>query len=161
MPTYDYACDGCEHSFEVVKKMKDGPRQESCPVCGEEARKVFHPPYINGRESLTIDCRRSVGRTFTSVKELERFAEKNNLTPMSSESREWKSFKQSVKEDNSKDAMKRGFDTLQEEARHRRKNKRDSVAEARQKRIDAHHATHGNANKQTVDKAFGPLPEKT
>lgn len=33
MPTYDYICDSCGHSFETVQRMSD-PTLEVCPACG-------------------------------------------------------------------------------------------------------------------------------
>jgi len=34
MPTYDYACDACEHQFEEFQSMKDKPLRK-CPKCGK------------------------------------------------------------------------------------------------------------------------------
>lgn len=35
MPTYDYVCDGCGHTFEAFESIKADP-QTKCPTCGEE-----------------------------------------------------------------------------------------------------------------------------
>jgi putative FmdB family regulatory protein len=32
MPTYDYVCDNCGHTFELVQAMKDNPKK-TCPEC--------------------------------------------------------------------------------------------------------------------------------
>lgn len=40
MPTYDYACDSCGHSFEAVQKMADTPLS-SCPECGKKVRRIL------------------------------------------------------------------------------------------------------------------------
>lgn len=40
MPTYDYACDSCGHSFEAFQKMSDEPLRE-CPECGKAVRRVL------------------------------------------------------------------------------------------------------------------------
>ena len=45
MPTYEYACRSCGHTFEVVQRMSDDPLT-TCPVCEGELRKVFAPPAI-------------------------------------------------------------------------------------------------------------------
>jgi putative FmdB family regulatory protein len=45
MPTYEYRCRDCGHSFDVVQKMTDDPLTE-CPNCGGHLRKVFAPPAI-------------------------------------------------------------------------------------------------------------------
>ena len=34
MPTYDYECDACGHSFELFQSIKD-PVKKKCPECGK------------------------------------------------------------------------------------------------------------------------------
>jgi len=41
MPTYEYECSSCRHSFELSQHMSDAPI-EACPECGGRLRKVFH-----------------------------------------------------------------------------------------------------------------------
>lgn len=38
MPTYDYKCDNCGHSFDVFQSMKDD-KLTKCPNCGENTLK--------------------------------------------------------------------------------------------------------------------------
>jgi putative FmdB family regulatory protein len=45
MPTYEYACRSCGHTFETVQSMKD-EALTVCPECGGDLRKVFAPPAI-------------------------------------------------------------------------------------------------------------------
>jgi putative FmdB family regulatory protein len=45
MPTYEYACKSCGHTFEIVHSMSD-EALTVCPECGGELRKVFAPPAI-------------------------------------------------------------------------------------------------------------------
>lgn len=41
MPTYDYVCDACKHSFELFQSMKDNPIKK-CPKCGKlKARRLL------------------------------------------------------------------------------------------------------------------------
>lgn len=41
MPTYDYLCDACEHSFEEFQSMSD-PVLQKCPGCGKrKLRRLF------------------------------------------------------------------------------------------------------------------------
>ncbi len=40
MPTYEYACNACEHAFELVQSFSDAP-VTVCPECGGEVRKVY------------------------------------------------------------------------------------------------------------------------
>jgi putative FmdB family regulatory protein len=32
MPTYDYVCDGCKHTFELFQSIKDDAKKK-CPKC--------------------------------------------------------------------------------------------------------------------------------
>lgn len=43
MPLYEYQCDACGHSFEVIQKFSD-PLIESCPSCGGRVRKLQSAP---------------------------------------------------------------------------------------------------------------------
>ena len=45
MPTYEYTCKDCGHTFDVVQSMRDDALTV-CPVCGGELRKVFHAAAI-------------------------------------------------------------------------------------------------------------------
>lgn len=40
MPTYEYRCDSCDKTFDVVQSFHDDPL-ETCPTCGSPVRKVF------------------------------------------------------------------------------------------------------------------------
>src|SRR5208283_4262914 len=41
MPTYEYQCDACDHSFEEFQSMKDDPLID-CPSCGKpKLRRLF------------------------------------------------------------------------------------------------------------------------
>ncbi|MFM5905468.1 MAG: FmdB family zinc ribbon protein [Micrococcales bacterium] len=40
MPTYDYKCKNCEHTFEIVQSFNDAALTE-CPECKGELRKIF------------------------------------------------------------------------------------------------------------------------
>jgi putative FmdB family regulatory protein len=50
MPTYEYRCRDCGHSFDIVQKMSDATLTH-CPECGGELRKVFTPPAISFKGS--------------------------------------------------------------------------------------------------------------
>ncbi len=45
MPTYEYECTKCDHTFELVQSFSDKPRSR-CPVCRGRVRKVIHPAGI-------------------------------------------------------------------------------------------------------------------
>jgi len=41
MPTYDYECDACNHTFEVFQGIND-PVKKKCPACGKnKLRRLF------------------------------------------------------------------------------------------------------------------------
>jgi len=40
MPTYEYECKDCGHSFEVFQAMSDPPLKD-CPECGKEIRRLI------------------------------------------------------------------------------------------------------------------------
>jgi putative FmdB family regulatory protein len=41
MPTYDYACDACEHAWEEFQSIKAAPTKK-CPQCGKsKARRLI------------------------------------------------------------------------------------------------------------------------
>lgn len=41
MPTYDYECDACEHTFEVFQTITSAPKRK-CPKCGKmKLRRLF------------------------------------------------------------------------------------------------------------------------
>ena len=41
MPTYEYECKSCGHSFEAFQSMSDAPLRE-CPRCGKEVRRLIN-----------------------------------------------------------------------------------------------------------------------
>jgi putative FmdB family regulatory protein len=40
MPTYEYQCKTCSHTFEVFQSMSDPPLK-NCPECGSEVRRLI------------------------------------------------------------------------------------------------------------------------
>ena len=50
MPTYEYKCRACGHTFDIVQKMSDDPLTH-CPECAGELRKVFAAPAISFKGS--------------------------------------------------------------------------------------------------------------
>jgi putative FmdB family regulatory protein len=45
VPTYVYACRGCDERLEIVQKMSDDPLSE-CEKCGGSLRRVLFPPAV-------------------------------------------------------------------------------------------------------------------
>jgi len=41
MPTYDYQCDACGHTFELFQGINE-PKKKKCPACGKpKLRRLF------------------------------------------------------------------------------------------------------------------------
>ena len=40
MPTYEYACTFCKHTFELFQMMSDPPKKK-CPECGKKVQRLF------------------------------------------------------------------------------------------------------------------------
>jgi putative FmdB family regulatory protein len=40
MPIYEYECDSCEKTFEIMQKFSDEPLR-TCPECGNQLRKLI------------------------------------------------------------------------------------------------------------------------
>jgi putative FmdB family regulatory protein len=41
MPTYEYECKNCGHTFEAIQSMRDDPLKV-CPECGKEVRRLIN-----------------------------------------------------------------------------------------------------------------------
>jgi putative FmdB family regulatory protein len=40
MPTYDYECRSCHHTFEAFQSIREEPLKK-CPRCGKSVRRLF------------------------------------------------------------------------------------------------------------------------
>ena len=46
MPTYEYKCNNCDHSFEIVQSMKDKVKRK-CPECKKSRlKRVLGTPFV-------------------------------------------------------------------------------------------------------------------
>jgi putative FmdB family regulatory protein len=63
VPIYEYRCDDCGASFEVMQKMSEDPLT-TCKECGGHLRKVLHPVAIHFKGSgfYTTDYGKGSGR---------------------------------------------------------------------------------------------------
>ncbi|MBT94437.1 MAG: FmdB family transcriptional regulator [Acidimicrobiaceae bacterium] len=52
MPTYDYRCDTCEHTFEIFQSFSEEPLSK-CPqeICNGVVKKIFSAPGISFKGS--------------------------------------------------------------------------------------------------------------
>lgn len=73
MPIYEYRCDQCDHTFEVIQKVSDEPIRK-CVVCGGIVRKVLSAPglifkgtgwyvtdYASGERKKAMEAEKSGG----------------------------------------------------------------------------------------------------
>jgi putative FmdB family regulatory protein len=67
VPIYEYRCEKCGASFEIMQKMSDDPL-EICEECGGTLRKVMHPVAIHFKGSgfYTTDYGKGSGRPIGS-----------------------------------------------------------------------------------------------
>jgi putative FmdB family regulatory protein len=81
MPTYEYACRDCGHTFEIVRSMLDEPLT-MCPECGGSLRKVFAPPAISFKGSgfYSTDHGQKAKRSGEATGDGEKAAEKTGET---------------------------------------------------------------------------------
>jgi putative FmdB family regulatory protein len=63
VPIYEYQCDDCGDSFEIMQKMSEDPLVR-CEKCGGPLRKVLHPVAIHFKGSgfYTTDYGKGSGR---------------------------------------------------------------------------------------------------
>ena len=68
MPTYEYRCEGCGRTVEVVQSFADAPLT-TCEACKGALRKVFAPVGIvfKGSGFYKTDSRSSSARRSTSI----------------------------------------------------------------------------------------------
>ena len=45
VPLYDYKCSSCGNQYEMREGF-DAPSRQPCPKCGQEAKRILHPPPI-------------------------------------------------------------------------------------------------------------------
>lgn len=62
MPIYEYACDSCDHRFEVEQSMRDTPLT-TCPECEGTIRRVFGLSSVifKGKGFYCTDTKKSEG----------------------------------------------------------------------------------------------------
>jgi len=70
LPTYDYRCSSCGHTFELRQTFAADP-VTACPKCQHEVRRLFHAPAIiyKGSGFYTTDYKRSHANSSDSSKD--------------------------------------------------------------------------------------------
>ncbi|MDR1444442.1 MAG: zinc ribbon domain-containing protein [Treponema sp.] len=70
MPTYEYECKTCGHTFEVFQNMSDEP-VKVCPQCGKEVRRLINGGtgiIFKGSGFYVTDKNKGSGGTSSKVK---------------------------------------------------------------------------------------------
>ena len=70
MPTYEYECRSCGHSFEAFQSMADDPIR-ACPKCGEEVRRVINGGagiIFKGSGFYSTDSKKASSKSLSSTK---------------------------------------------------------------------------------------------
>jgi putative FmdB family regulatory protein len=70
MPTYEYECRVCGHTFDVFQNMSDEP-VKVCPLCGKEVRRLIKGGtgvIFKGSGFYVTDKNKSPGGTSSKVK---------------------------------------------------------------------------------------------
>lgn len=72
MPLYEYRCDDCQASFEILQRMGEGPGGLACPECGgTDLAKQFSTfaasssPAVGGGRAATAPSGCGAGGGFT------------------------------------------------------------------------------------------------
>jgi putative FmdB family regulatory protein len=97
MPLYEYRCDACGHTFEVIQRFSDAPIAV-CPVCGGAVEKLLSSPAIHFKGSgwyVTDYPKKDSGRPSPGSKG-------SNGTSSASESKESKESKSTSESDSGK-----------------------------------------------------------
>ncbi|MGP1594878.1 MAG: FmdB family zinc ribbon protein [Treponema sp.] len=69
MPAYDYYCESCSKTFEIVQKMSDPP-VTVCPHCGGAVRQVFSAGFglnFTGKGFYTTDTHKKSTKKTTDT----------------------------------------------------------------------------------------------
>jgi putative FmdB family regulatory protein len=96
MPTYEYTCRSCGHTFDIVQAMSDEPLTV-CPECGGELRKVFGAPAISFKGSGFYATDHGKKSKTSSEKSGEKSGEKPAASTESSDSKSEKKDKKESK----------------------------------------------------------------
>ena len=73
MPSYDYECVSCNHTFEVFQSMFDDPI-DVCPKCGKKVRRLITGGsgiIFKGSGFYVTDNKRSSGQAVSTKKKSE------------------------------------------------------------------------------------------
>ena len=74
---YEYSCEHCVKTFEVVKPLKNFTTTETCGQCGREAKKILSTKQAAQGFEPYFD--KIQGREFRTKGQLEKYCKEKNL----------------------------------------------------------------------------------
>jgi predicted nucleic acid-binding Zn ribbon protein len=159
MPIYRVECESCgnDEGFDTLAARAEQGDQVRCMNCGELCTPLVSPVGLAGMEWAGGKYIAQVGRSFRSSREMEKWAAREGLVPVTRGDSAWRGLRDRAKEARNRDAQKRGYRDAEDLHRTTVDHGKDLLAENRQKKIDEYHNEHGSAGKQPVDTAFGAL----
>jgi len=79
MPTYEYECKSCSHTFEAFQSMTDQPLKE-CPKCGNEVRRlIFGGAGVIFKGSGFYVTDKGKGKTAAALKSSDKKSQKSEV----------------------------------------------------------------------------------
>lgn len=92
MPLYEYQCQACAADFDIVKRMAEIDRKESCPACGFEngprSRKISRSNFTGASDWNTQHYSPALGMVVKNNREARQIAKQRGLIEVGNESPE-------------------------------------------------------------------------
>jgi putative FmdB family regulatory protein len=82
---YEYFCDECKMGTEIVKMVTDYARDERCPVCGENMKKIYSSTHLIGLNDKA-EYNQALGMVIRNRAHLKQVAKEKNLVEVGTES---------------------------------------------------------------------------
>lgn len=110
--TYEYLCNSCLKSWDVVKRVADMDKPETCMKCGEPGTRQFTPKrlYLNGTKVTNAEYNPALGQVVKNKKHKEELCKRMNVTEIGNDF-------------NSGERHQKHFDKVREEKRTERHEK--------------------------------------
>jgi len=161
MPLFATKCEcGSQEGFDRLKDRETQGGKVHCLGCDALVPTRIVPAALHNLTWPGGKYFSQVGRTFFSRSEMEKWASKEGLRPVEPSSREWKGLKSDSRDEADKEAKSEGWRNACDRNKSLRDNHRDHVAASQEAQIAKYHDEHGTDNKQSIEEAYGPLPEE-
>lgn len=152
MPQYSIQCEcGGTEGFCSIKEREANGGKAPCYDCDTwcdtkiTGVKIVGGSWAGGKYFAQLD------KTFDSPRQMEAWAAKEGLVPVSRESTRWQSLKDNSKNLADQEARQQGFKDARDRKVELSTKTEDYVNANKQAKIDAHHAEHGSEGRKTVE----------